>query len=208
MSIEQIKYGRLVWSDELEGHIDNIGRYLGAFSEGDRPTAPQEGQEILDTDSLSFYKWNGAAWVEMSSSFIGIYDADTQPSPPEDETAIGKIIYREDIDEFRMWNGELWIVIGALEGGAGFQVMTRDTFPSAPEPHGIVYRTDDDTLWYYSHQKDDWMLMASLRGGFIGEYESFPTSGDLLTGLLQGHMVYRSDLGELYFWDGQYWVEV
>lgn len=199
------EYGRLVWSDNIQ--LDSIGRYLGRFVENDRPTAPQEGQEILDISSLTFYKYNGEAWVEMSSAFLGRYDSDNQPTAT-DEPATGKIIYREDIDEFRIWSGAEWVTIGIAGAGGGFQIIRRTDFDYNAEPNDTVFRTDDNTVWLYDSENDQWLLMASIRGSFRGEFTSFPTDSDLPNGRIQGDTVYRSDLGELYFWDGQYWIEV
>lgn len=205
MAEDPRKYGRLVWSDNIQ--LDTIGRYLGRFVEADRPTAPQEGQELLDIQSLTFYKYNGEAWVEMSSAFLGRYTSDNQPTA-DDELATGKLIYREDIDEFRIWSGTEWVTIGVAGAGGGFQIIRRNDFDYNAEPNDTVFREDDDTVWLYDAENDQWLIMASARGSFRGEFTEFPSDSALPNGRMQGDTVYRSDLGELYFWDGQYWIEV
>lgn len=203
---DAVKYGRYVWSADLQGSIDSVGRYLGKFDAANLPTLTLAGQEYLDETTMTFYKYNGDAWVEMSGSFIGERTANTQQDL--DANAVGKEIYRTDLDEFRKWNGNQWVPIGSA-GDSNFQILVRTDFPTTPEDNSIVYRTDREEYWIYDSAAATWRLMAGRARGFLGEYaSSFPDNNDVPEGLQQGDKVYRTDIGEFFIWDGDYWVEI
>jgi len=192
-------YGRYVWSEPLDGSIDTIGRYIGKFEEGQLPTINLEGQEYLDATTLTFFKYNGQTWVEMSSSFIGLYDS----FPTLDGNAIGKEVYRTDLDAFFKWNGNEWVEVGAVGVGAGLPVTNReDSFPSDVPTGTVVYREDLQQFFVYRETNDTWYLL-SAKQMYLGTYDgSFPSNPE------EGQEVYREDIGEFFKYNGEYWLEI
>ncbi len=204
MSDPMKEFGRFVWSEDLQGYIDSVGRYLGKFPEDQPPTLALEGQEYLDEDNQQFYKRAENSWVEMSSAYIGTFTQDTMPA----SAGIGKEIYLEDLGEFRKWNGETWVTVGVEGVAGGFQVTDRTgDFPTAPERHQIIYRTDKQRYYIWDSESELWYSLAHIPI-YLGEFDgSFPSSTAGLP-LLAGQECFRTDIGEFFKYSGNYWIEI
>ncbi|MCA1800387.1 MAG: hypothetical protein LC687_04190 [Actinobacteria bacterium] len=204
MSDPAVEYGRQVWSADLSGSIDSVGRYLGEFPDTSPPTMALEGQEYLDQVSQTFFKRNKTAWVEMSGSYIGTYTIDTIPP----SAGVGKEVYLSDLGEFRKWNGTAWVTVGVEGTAGGMQVIVQSSFPATPDLNMVVFRSDLGKYFIWDGESDNgWLDMASIPI-YLGEFDSaFPTSQPGLP-LLAGQECFRTDIGEFFKYSGNYWIEL
>ena len=176
--------GNTISSAGLESALSSVSLGLGS--------AAAEGDVSYNLTESKFYVYDGADWVEISTSSA----PDSGDTNPDTGTAnAGDVFYNTTEKKLYVFDGTDWVGIPTDATPPGGPVN-----PSDPGAGDVFYNTTDQKFYVYSGT--GWIEIST--GGSIPGGDTNPDPATAKA----GDVFYNTAEKMLYFFDGIDWVEI